>query len=58
MVMSFPKENMDYFDNGVKDLLKLASQIIEEDEGAVAVKAVVDIQARVRDNSAGDHYQP
>ena len=46
-----PKENMDYFDNGVKDLLKLASQIIEEDEGAVAVKAVVDIQARVRDKA-------
>ena len=46
-----PKENMDYFDNGVKDLLKLASQIIEEDEGAVAVKAVIDIQARVRDKA-------
>jgi len=46
-----PKENMDYFDNGVKDLLKLASQIVEEDEEAVAVKAVVDIQARVRDKA-------
>jgi hypothetical protein len=46
-----PKENMDYFDNGVKDLLKLASQIIEEDEGVVAIKAVVDIQARVRDKA-------
>ena len=46
-----PKENMDYFDNGVKDLLKLASQIVEENEEAVAVKAVVDIQARVRDKA-------
>jgi hypothetical protein len=46
-----PKENMDYFDNGVKDLLKLASQIVEEDEEAVAVKTVVDIQARVRDKA-------
>jgi hypothetical protein len=46
-----PKENMDYFDNGVKDLLKLASQIIEEDESALAGKAVVDIQARVREKA-------
>ena len=46
-----PKENMDYFDNGVKDLLKLASQIVEENEEAVAVKAVIDIQARVRDKA-------
>lgn len=46
-----PKENMNYFDNGVKDLLKLASQIIEEDEEAMVVKTVVDIQARVRDKA-------
>jgi hypothetical protein len=46
-----PKENMDYFDNGVKDLLKLASQLAEEVEDAVVTKAVVDIQARVRDKA-------
>ena len=45
------QKSLDYFDNSVKDLLKLASQIVEEDEEAVTVKTVVDIQARVRDKA-------
>lgn len=45
------QKNLDYFNDSVKDLLKLASQIVEEDEEAVAVKAVVDIQARIREKA-------
>jgi hypothetical protein len=44
-----PQKNLDYFDNGVKDLVKAASQIVEEVEEAP--KPTVDIQARIREKA-------
>jgi hypothetical protein len=45
------QKNLDYFNNSVKDLLKIASQLAEEVEDAVITKPVIDIQARVRDKA-------
>ena len=45
------QKNLDYFNNSVKDLLKIASQLAEEVEDAVVTKPVIDIQARVRDKA-------
>lgn len=45
-----PQNNMNYFNDGVKFLIKAGSELIEENE-ADAPKPVVDIQARVRDKA-------
>ena len=45
------QKNLDYFNNSVKDLLKIASQLAEEVEDAVITKPIIDIQARVRDKA-------
>ena len=45
------QKNLDYFNNSVKDLLKIASQLAEEVEDVVVTKPVIDIQARVRDKA-------
>lgn len=45
------QKNLDFFNNGVKDLLKAATLVVEETEEAAAPKPVIDIQARVRDKA-------
>lgn len=45
-----PQKNLDYFKNGVQDLIN-AGRLVQEEVEEAAPKPVVDIQARVRDKA-------
>lgn len=43
-----PQKNMDYFDNSVKELVKMAASVVEKDETEEKPKTTVTIQDRVQ----------